>query len=647
MSGTDSPGNLGNENSTKIVRCLFEHNCRCCGTRWSGFKDSEHERLDLEANSASYPIIHRLTQGYDGSSWVTESITIQDESMRQNVLEGYEGANPRVLDWTFKPPFMYLVHRWNALKYYDTQHKTTAVKNALRALLDFLTPILGRSISSAIAAHETGGVTFDHVWLLFAPGTLVITKFHDVDTVCKVVNHKAQKVNNELAAWDISVEYVDWNGEESGYGTTKLTISKFEDVGQVTKLCVYPISFLGDAAETKAALIERGRKFERFRGYHLITCNGTKVTLETDKPLRQSIAGRACIDAYAYYHSCNKEKPRLRSLHDEAGITGKLSKLITSSQTESPERHSETTALPVARGEDLRPLTEEQLLMTTPWLKGFDLKTKDWCELCVDDLQEVTWNDEAFEKLSLPNNDKETALAFIKGKLLENDSGFDDFVRGKGRGLIILLFGPPGVGKTFTVEAIAEKARTPLYAMSAGELGTTPSEVERSLGRALELCRMWNAVMLLDEADIFLGARKDDSVDRNELVAIFLRMLEYYEGTLFLTTNRVASIDGAFQSRVDLFLPYRNLSKHVRRGLWESFLERAGRDKFDIMEEELTQISELDLNGREIKNIVKSSQLLSLGLGDGGAIPFWGLHNIAMNRIRALQHQDTAPGYSV
>jgi hypothetical protein len=66
---------------------------------------------------------------------------------------------------------------------------------------------------------------------------------------------------------------------------------------------------------------------------------------------------------------------------------------------------------------------------------------------------------------------------------------------------------------------VAEKARVPLYMVSAGMLGTSPEAVEPALTHALELCRLWNAMLLLDEADVFLGSRLDDSLNRNELVS--------------------------------------------------------------------------------------------------------------------------------
>jgi hypothetical protein len=55
--------------------------------------------------------------------------------------------------------------------------------------------------------------------------------------------------------------------------------------------------------------------------------------------------------------------------------------------------------------------------------------------------------------------------------------------------------------------------------MSAGVLGTQPDQVEECLDSTLELCRLWNAMLLLDEADVFLGARTNEGLARNELVS--------------------------------------------------------------------------------------------------------------------------------
>ncbi|CAJ2512271.1 Uu.00g052860.m01.CDS01 [Anthostomella pinea] len=508
-------------------------------------------------------------------------------------------------EWTFTPPFRALVHRWEVLKEYHENAKVPALKNAASVLLAFLTPIVAPSVLAHAQTHKAGN-------------------FYGVDTICRIAKYQKREGNGTTIppSWVIDVEYIDWNGENCGFATTTIKIWKFDGYRRVTSLPVFPISFLANEAGFKKTAIERGQKFERLRGYHFMAANGTKILLETEKREQRPVAG----------------KPKLRYLLAEKDEDGDGDKKVDRNQDED-ETVTDDTAMPdtgyeasfkpvvvdagtaakgpAERTQDLRPLTEDQLLMTSPWLKGFDLKSKD-CSSCP-----------ATKRLSRGSSSKPS---------LSKEDGFDDFIQDKGRGLIILMFGPPGVGKTFTAEAVAEKSRVPLYAMSAGDLGTRPSDVEKALERAFELCRMWNAMLLLDEADVFLGARTSESIARNELVSIFLRMLEYYQGILFLTTNRVASIDHAFQSRVDLFLPYHDLSSEARRQVWVNFIKRAGEENFELNDEALDELSHLPLNGREIKNLIKSAQLLSLK--SGSKVPMDRLYMLADKRVQALKMLD-------
>jgi len=130
--------------------------------------------------------------------------------------------------------------------------------------------------------------------------------------------------------------------------------------------------------------------------------------------------------------------------------------------------------------------------------------------------------------------------------------------------------------------------------------------------------------------------RRIESLARNELVSIFLTKLEYYQGILFLTTNRISSIDHAFQSRVDLFLPYHDLSIEARATVWDNFIEKAGRQRFEFEMggEAVAKLAELKLNGREIKNLIKSAQLLSAK--SGAKVSVERLYMLADRRVQAL-----------
>ncbi|KAI1345330.1 P-loop containing nucleoside triphosphate hydrolase protein [Xylaria sp. FL0043] len=516
-------------------------------------------------------------------------------------------------------------------------------------MLSSLSPVVESTVASMATIRKTGKIAWEDVWQIFAPNTLVSTNCHNVWTINCVTKYK-KYILEDTAYWRISLKYIDWNGESTGYTKQAIEISQYEGYRRVTSLPLFPTSFLEDEASCKEAITKRGRAFERLRGFHLMSSNGTKLSMESGKRVQQSVAGRFCVDAYAYYSSSSVPKLHLTPLSPPKSETQADNKAQDSDQEMRDCGVSDSTAVEVekkatAKGPEkrvmnLESLTDEQCLLATPWVKAFDLKAKQWCELLVDELQEVSWNDDAFDKLVLPGDEKDLAWEFVEAKALSQSAEFDDFIPDKGRGLLILMFGPPGVGKTFTAEAVAEKSRVPLYAMSAAELGTSPCDVERALKRALDLCRMWNAMLLLDEADVFLGVRTPDSIQRNELVSIFLRMLEYYQGTMFLTTNRVASIDPAFQSRVDLFLPYYDLTNEARREIWRNFIERAGADRFEVTDASLEKLSNLPLNGREIKNLIKSARMLSLR--NGQKVAMERIYMLAERRVQALSQVETS-----
>ncbi|KAF5335856.1 hypothetical protein D9758_016705 [Tetrapyrgos nigripes] len=235
-------------------------------------------------------------------------------------------------------------------------------------------------------------------------------------------------------------------------------------------------------------------------------------------------------------------------------------------------------------------------------------------EFKVSDVKDIYWNDKIFDNLELPQDTKEMILAMVKtqtsGKLK-----FDDFVLGKGMGLIFNLHGPPGVGKTLTAEAISEVTRSALYLISAGDLGVTAESLDPALSRISALAFRWKAIALIDEADVFLERRQVDNVERNAMVAVFLRHLEYYPGILFLTTNRVSVFDEAIKSRIHISLFYDRLSPETREHLWDAFLSEADPQFFAFLHEKPKQkkiLRNLPLNGREIKSVVKTAAAMAL-----------------------------------
>jgi AAA+ superfamily predicted ATPase len=172
------------------------------------------------------------------------------------------------------------------------------------------------------------------------------------------------------------------------------------------------------------------------------------------------------------------------------------------------------------------------------------------------------------------------------------------------------LFGPPGVGKTMSAEATSEHVRKPLYVVGAGDLGTKPHELDQKLDEIFDIAHVWGAVVLIDEADVFLEARSVHDLERNALVAVFLRQLEYFAGILFLTTNRIKTFDEAFQSRIHISLRYTDLEGSSRRLIWRAFLTKVGVVD-GVSQEQWDTLAETKVNGRQIKNAVRTAQALA------------------------------------
>ncbi|KAI1737685.1 P-loop containing nucleoside triphosphate hydrolase protein [Xylaria scruposa] len=158
---------------------------------------------------------------------------------------------------------------------------------------------------------------------------------------------------------------------------------------------------------------------------------------------------------------------------------------------------------------------------------------------------------------------------------------------------------------------LAENSKVPLYVLRAGDLGSTPEKLEPALESALACCQLWGALLLLDEADVFLQCRGSDNMERNELVSIFLRQLEYYQGLMFLTTNRIDAIDPAFRSRIDLIVPYSPLDVATRKQIWVNFIRRLPPEAIDLQDSDIDELAKNELNGREIKNLLKTALIVA------------------------------------
>ncbi|KAI9662249.1 MAG: hypothetical protein M1821_008415 [Bathelium mastoideum] len=273
---------------------------------------------------------------------------------------------------------------------------------------------------------------------------------------------------------------------------------------------------------------------------------------------------------------------------------------------------------PGQNDDGLGSMDDEFILRLPATIQGFHMQDKKWVKLPVDKLESVDWNENAFNSLAIDKGTKELVEALVTNKI-EADKG-TDLVAGKGTGLIMLLHGGPGTGKTLTAESVAEIAKKPLFRVTCGDVGTNAKDVEEYLESVFQLGRTWGCVVLLDEADVFLEQRSSASLERNALVSVFLRVLEYYDGILLLTSNRVGTFDEAFRSRIQLALHYRSLDKSQRLQIWNNFIERLEflKENVDVKDirGQVSVLARPQMNGRQIRNVVTTARQLAKFRGE-------------------------------
>ena len=129
------------------------------------------------------------------------------------------------------------------------------------------------------------------------------------------------------------------------------------------------------------------------------------------------------------------------------------------------------------------------------------------------------------------------------------------------------------------------------------------AEMEKALKDTLTRAQRWGAVMLIDEADVYIK-RRDDNIAANAVVGVFLRVLEYFNGLLFLTTNRVDDIDEAIVSRCIAMIKYHTPHAQDRRKIWQVMTKQFALDLDEQLIEELVRVFP-EATGRDIKGLTK------------------------------------------
>ncbi|KAK5634906.1 hypothetical protein RRF57_010618 [Xylaria bambusicola] len=562
-------------------------------------------------------------------------------------------------------PYSILIHHRAALLRYknsqptthDEEYKSTTSKH-IDILVEFLEQTYGSQIREEGLRHarQTPTATYEWLWLLLRPGEVIYTRYDNIWTsfvVSRVYKRATPNVDG-IFSYNIDCWNYMYSDGKLRRKMHSFDMNPFSGEEAIHNLPIIPARFFTGEdknqlpSELVAEQIRLGKlvwdlykepSYKSYEGYLAKSRSGRSANYHA--PVGY-INGRVIVDGESFerhWHTCplNNRRNYVCDSDDEdrpmSARPATLDQLPYFASKcgchacDNNKRGEELSEF--AMFQDLNPKTTKApnndlyYHVVSKVIAGFVLSERRWGHFHVEKLHDIKFDKEAFKYLVLDYEIKATVKALI-GKFASADGQVSawpkDFVKNKGQGRIFLLHGSPGVGKTCTAECVAELTHRPLLSLTSSDLSTNTHQVEFSLNYFLSLGERFGAIVLLDEADVYLESRRDRDIERNGLVSVFLRALEYYRGVLFLTTNRVETFDAAFTSRIHVALHYGALTDTDRERIWMNSFDRLERDAGGRVHVAMTareyawrsgDVRSLRWNGREIRNALQTAVALA------------------------------------
>lgn len=224
------------------------------------------------------------------------------------------------------------------------------------------------------------------------------------------------------------------------------------------------------------------------------------------------------------------------------------------------------------------------------------------------------------DRLVLPEKQHKTFLAILSAARSRDkvmvDWGFGTRLV-TGRGLCLLFDGPPGTGKTFAAEVLANELNRPLERVHLPNLVSKwVGETGENLAKLFAAATASNAILLLDEADALLSKRVSNgskSSDRyaNMEINILLQELERFNGISILTTNLEKSLDEALERRVQFRITFTKPEAEERERLWRTLMSPKATVEPNINYAALA--TSYELAGGHIKNAILNAAYHACG----------------------------------
>ncbi|KAF2258988.1 P-loop containing nucleoside triphosphate hydrolase protein [Lojkania enalia] len=521
-------------------------------------------------------------------------------------------------------PYAILVHHYDELMEYATRlkpddHKEFCCREkdayehicVLKAFLDEqIMPV----VEEERARNERGYSTFDMLWVAFKPGTPIQGARAEDDEPYAGIMHSITGGSFQIPAvsWTFNYWTLAYDGSLVDRTRGYSTLGKF--IGE-EKRTIFPVDLKKSPREEGVEkLIAQGKLY-----WSLLRKQCRYFRGRTQQFPHNEVDGLVMVDMDAYYEAFPQSRPmHMDSTVDTRTWISDCTCSVCNQRQDAKLNNPETVLF--EDYQDLAPkvrddLEEDQYLLLPGRIYAFVFGTRTWELLDVNGFSEPKFEENMIDNLVMDEKRvsilKALAKSFIRinslGEKSEREPWSADFVKRKGNGLIFLLHGKLGVGKTCTAECIAAFTSRPLMVVTSSDIGTNPLYVEKNLTTHFKRARSWGAVVLIDEADVFMERRSTADLARNSLVAGKPSHLV------------IGSFDDAFISRIHVQLYYPDFDEDSRRKVWQTFIDKLQHERGDYLRLNIDakeylegkELKAVKWNGREIRNAFQTAVALA------------------------------------
>ncbi|KAK5110406.1 hypothetical protein LTR85_001270 [Meristemomyces frigidus] len=503
----------------------------------------------------------------------------------QSVVHYFPGLEFSQETLIIEEPFAPLVHHYEQLTAFrercrpevldeESSDQERSVYGHLGLLLQYLDDEVMPRVIAEKQRHARGVATWSMLWLLFRPGMdvayLATNHMSRVGVVnrCGGVVHTVSRTESDAdegfaGSWEIAAWNLRYDGMRMGRRARSTSISYFDGELDISRFQIVPIEVvptMDDGTSFRDYSIEMGKRWFSLTKRQCRQHHGRIL----DTPY-VDIDSLVMIDMEMSFVDNEHTRPDLAAASFELKTTPMSDSHMScscagcaKSSTEPPRFEPEPVSFNAYDNilmETVSALSDHQYLLCPQFVQAYFFKTQEWQMVDVSNLSPPEFNPDMITSLVM----SEKRIKLLKGLT-------QSFMRQD-------MNQANGSSEAWTADFVKGKGNSQIFLLHG------PPGVGKTY------------------------------------TAGFLRAIEFYEGILFLTTNRVGVFDDAFISRIHVKLRYDALTDSDRSRVWNNFIDKLKterKDKIRVMRDvyeyiESKKVKELVLNGREIRNLFQTA----------------------------------------